>query len=99
VKTTMRDITDQLAATGMTEEKLTALIALSLDRTPETITCYAIAVVTGEPGEQQKLAVISSLGPNRKAAAVILRHAAEHMLGRCRRCTGREKRAIRGNSQ
>ena len=93
----MREVTHRLNATGVGGQQVTGLLALALDRPADNIAGYAIAVVTISAAGEPQICVISSFGTNRRAAAAVLRHAAGHMLGRCRRCTGKDRKAIRGN--
>ena len=93
----MREVTHRLNATGVGEPQITGLLALALDRPADNIAGYAIAVVTMNAAGEPQICVISSFGTNRRAAAAVLRHAAGHMLGRCRRCSGRNRRAFNAN--
>lgn len=95
----MRDVTTEAMQLGLTEGQISGALAVLCDVPADMIMGYALVVITETGGPAAGLKIITSMGSNRALASQVLRHAAGHLEGTCKRCSRRDRRAIRGSGK
>ena len=82
----MADITASWRKAEITEPQATGAISWLTDVPVDDVFGYVVVAVFNQGGRPTGMKLVSSFGTDRGAASQVLRHAAAHLTGRCRRC-------------
>lgn len=82
----MADVTASWTDLHLGESQVAGAVSLITDVPVDDVFGYVIVAVFNQGGRPTGMKMVSSFGTDRGAASQVLRHAAAHLTGRCRRC-------------
>lgn len=92
----MIDATAEWRKAQISEPQASGAISWLTDVPVDDIFGYVVVAVFNQGGRPTGMKLVSSFGTDRGAVAQVLRHAAAHITGRCRRCRALAKMRANG---